>query len=462
MSERNASRAVKLMIEPFQFISYLQWDSHQVFNDHGTLKITGLIAEENRTTYADMATREVWVCAKAMDEQGEEVILFQGVLTHLTVDSLHQYHTMSIEVKTGTYLLDQVPHTRTFQPDERTYQSVINTCLQEADGEFMMHEKEGKTTGGLIVQYKESDFTFILRMAHQLGIVVLPEFKTKGKRLHLGLNQNARTAKLTTYDYAMSSQTADKDSLIRYEQGIYHIKTRDIYELGQAVGFHGRKLFISKVESFLEGSELIHNYTLCALKSAYERPQPHERIRGVSMQASITAVERDLVQIQIHEDENKSQSGHRWFKFATVYSTPDGTGWFVQPEIGDEVRLSFPDACESGAYVGSNVHLETTGGRVNPDHKSFKNKHNKEILLTPESLTLTTNSGLSIELEDSKGITMLSNRAIFIEADGQLHLSSENAEVAVYGDRNITLEQGAAIIEMKDNIEIAGGKINMN
>ena len=462
MSERNASRAVKLLIEPFQFISYLQWDSHQTFNDHATLKITGLISEDKRMEYAEMATREVWVCAKAIDEEDEEVILFQGVLTHLRVDSVHQYHTMSIEVKTGSYLLDQIPHTRTFQQDEMTYQHIIQTCLESSGGEFIMREKQAETTKQLTVQYKESDYSFILRLAHRLGIVVLPEFKTKGKRLNLGLVQNIPATELMTDDYAMSRQGLDKDSLVWYERGVYHIKTRDIYELGQGVRFQRRKLFVSQIESYLQGSELMHQYTLCELKSAYERPQPHEKIRGISMRARITAVERDLVQVQIHEDENKDQSGHRWFKFATVYSTPDGTGWFVQPEKGDETRIIFPDSSEKGAYIASNVHLETSGGRVDPDHKSFKNKHNKEILLTPERLTLTTNNGLSIELEDSKGITMLSDRNIFIKADGQLHISSENAEVAVYGDRNITLQQGAAQIEMKDDIVISGGRIDMN
>ena len=460
-SDRNASRAVKLIVEPFQFISFLQWDCVQAFNNHGTLTIKGLVAEENRMKYVDMATRETWVCAKAIGENDEEIILFQGVLTNLTVDSIHQHHTMSIEIKTGTYLLDQTLHTRTFQPDGMTFQNVINTCIQAAGGQFIMRERQGATTGQLTVQYQESDFAFISRLAHRLGVVVLPEIKTQGKRVLLGLVQNAREGVLISDSYTMSNSSPDMDSLIRYEHGVYHVRTRDIYELGQAVIFQGRRLSVSKVESFLEGSELMHKYTLCMLKSAYERPQPHDQIQGVSMRARVTAVERARVQVQIHEDENRRQSGRRWFDYATVYSSPDGTGWFAQPEIGDEVRLIFPNANESGAYVSSSVHLES-GGRTNPANKSWKNKQNKEILFTPNSLTLTNNGGLSIELDDSKGITINSNRGIFIESDGQLSLNSDNAGITVYGDRSVTIMQGAAQIRLKDAIDIAGGKINMN
>ena len=458
----NAPRAVKLIVKPFQFVNYLQWDCVREINEHGTLKIKGLIAEDNRMKYADMPTQETWVCATAIEDNGGEITLFQGVLTNLTVDTMHQHHTMSIEVKTSTHLLEQTHHTRTFQPDSTTYYDAINTCVQKAGSQFIMREKQGTSTEQFTVQYKESDWSFIKRLAHRLGVVVLPEFKTRGKKLYVGLEQSASGQEITSDNYTMSSGVPNKDSLILYEQGVYHIQTRGIYELGDSVSFQGRNLFVTKVVSSLEGSELIHNYTLCALKSAYEQPKQHEQIKGISMRARVTEVSRDRVKVSIHEDENQGSSGERWFDYATVYSTPDGTGWFAMPEVGDEVRVLFPSADESGAYVASNVHLETSGGRINPDHKSWKNKHNKEILFTPDSLSLTNNSGLSIELNDAKGITINSNRGIFIESDGQLHLNSKNDVITVYGDRNVTIQQGAAQIRMEDGIDVAGGKINVN
>jgi len=465
MSENNkpaAPRAVKLIVEPFQFLNYLQWDCTQLFNEHGTLKIKGLISEDERQKYIDKSMHETWVSAKAIGDNDEEIILFQGVLTNLTVHSLHQHHTMSIEIKTGTYLLDQDRHTRTFQPDETTYDDVINTCLQEVGAQFIMREKQGSPTEQFTVQYQESDWSFIKRLAHRLGVIVAPEFKTQGKKLYVGLDQNGRVQDITTDNYTMSNSIPNKDSLVHYEQGVYHIQTRAIYELGGAVKLQGRKLFVSEVDSSLVGGELVHNYTLCTFKPAYERPLQFEQVKGISMRASVIDVSRDQVQVTIHEDENQGSSGERWFDYATVYSTPDGTGWFAMPEVGDEARILFPNADESGAYVASSVHLETSGGRTNPDHKSWKNKQNKEVLFTPNFLKLTNNNGLSVELDDSEGITVKSNQGIFIEADGQLLLNSKNDSITVYGDRNVMVQQGAAQIKMKDAIDIAGGKINMN
>ena len=456
------SRAVKLIVEPFELINFTKWECDKTINEHGTLKITGLVSEENRVKYIEMGMQETWVSAKAIDEQGKEITLFQGIVTDLVVDSRHEYHTMSIEVKTGTYLLAQTNHTRTFQEDTTTYQEVIETCLNQAGGRFIMREKETETTKQFTVQYKESDWSFIKRLAHRLGIVVLPEFKTEGKKLYLGLNRSIQGTEITTDDYSVSKGLNDKNSLINYEHGIYYIKTRAIYELGQPVIFQERKLFITTIKSYLEGSELIHEYTLSHLKPAYEMPTRNEKIRGVSMKSKVTSVNRAKVQISIHEDENSKSSGFRWFDYATVYSSPDGTGFYAMPEIKDEVRVLFPNADESGAYVVSNVHLETSGGRTNPNHKSFKNKQNKEILFTEDKLLLTNNAGLLVELNDASGITMNSNRNIIIEADGTLLINSENAGITISGKQDVTVSQGASQINMNDAIDIVGGKINMN
>ena len=461
-TNRTDVRAVKLMVEPFQFLSYVEWDISLGFNEHGTLKIKGLVAEKNRMRYLNMASRETWVCVKALDENDEEVILFQGILTKLNVDSMHEHHTMSIEVKTGTHLLDQRRHTRTFQPDNTAYYHVINTCVKEVGGEFTMRERRDQETGRLTVQYEETNWSFINRLAHRLGVVVLPEFKTQGKRFHLGLNQNSQSQEIKSDNYQMESDLANPDSLIRYEHGIYHVRTRSIYELGQSVTLQGRKMVIINVKSYLKGGELVHTYTLGNLKSTYERPLAHEAIKGVSMMAQVTAVERDRLQVSIFEDENKSQSGSRWFDYSTIYSSPDGTGLFFHPEVGDTVRVVFPNANETSAYVANSVHLETHGGRTNPDHKSIKNKHNKEVILAPDFAKLTNNAGLDVELNDAKGIMINSNQGIFIETDGNLHISSDNAGVTIYGDRTVTIQQGSAQINMKDGVDVAGGKINMN
>ncbi|MCL2865844.1 MAG: contractile injection system protein, VgrG/Pvc8 family [Lachnospiraceae bacterium] len=460
-SQAQGFRVTRIEIEPFEFLNFLQWESIQTFNDHGVLRVSGLISSENVSVYDGMVGRDVWPCVKLWNDAGEERIFFHGILTSLLICTKHQVHTMTIEIKTGSFLLDQISHTRTFQDHTVSYQAVIDTCLNVAGGQFMMREKNETQIGQLTVQYKESDWSFIKRLAHRLGVVVLPEFVTQGKRFYLGINPNQRWSEMVSENYTMGQELSDANSLMQKENGVLYVHTRDVYDLGQRVSFAGSGFVVCHVKSFLEGGELVHDYTLSSLKSAYGFRQSFEQVQGVSMLAKVTNVARDRVQVMIYEDENKGRSAPRWFEYATVYSTPDGTGWYNMPEIGDEVRVIFPEAEDAGAYVASNVHLETTGGRVNPDHKSWKNRHGKEILLTPTGMHFTNNQGDSIDIIDNQGIFMKSNGNITLDSEADILLNSQSG-VTVYGDRSVTVQQGAAQINIQNAINIGGGKINMN
>jgi hypothetical protein len=358
--------------------------------------------------------------------------------------------------------LDRIPHTRTFQEDDFTYQSVIEECLSSDDGHFIMREKDSNQTRQFTVQYKESNWEFIKRLSHRLGVVLVPETRTDGRRFYMGVNHSEGGVEIPSNDFSITRSIPEKDSLIIHGMGVYGVKTRHIYELGQFVLLEGKKLVVSRIHSYLEGGELVHEYSLCGLETAYRTRLPCNHLKGVSLKGKVTDVERDKVKVLLHEDENQKNCGERWFDYATVYSTPDGTGWFVMPEIGDEIRLLFPDAEDAWAYVSSNVHLETEGGRINPDHKSWRNKQEKEILFTPDTLLITNNKGLFIELSDDNGITISSNRSIVIESDEAVQINSQNAGVSVYGDRNVAIQQGAASINIQDAINVSGGKINMN
>lgn len=132
------------------------------------------------------------------------------------------------------------------------------------------------------------------------------------------------------------------------------------------------------------------------------------------------------------------------------------------PEIGDEVRVVFPDKDENNVYVASSVHIGAEGGRRNPNEKSWKNKQNKEILFTPDSIIMRNNNGLVLELSDHNGIKMSSNKNITVHADGNIQIKSRNAGIHMSAGSNILMQQGAAKIQMDEAIHINGGKIYMN
>lgn len=164
----------------------------------------------------------------------------------------------------------------------------------------------------------------------------------------------------------------------------------------------------------------------------------------------------------------------KWFPYSTVYSSPDGTGWYCMPEKGDKVRLYFPNEKEEQGYIISSINIGNTGEntvpeggagvtapRTNPDNKSLSNKYNKQIELTPTMIAITNNKGMSITMDDEKGIEIVSDKKITIRSEEELAVVSLNSNVNVEAAESIELVQRDSKIIMKDDVTIEGAKLNV-
>ncbi len=463
-------RAVGLVVEPFNLINILKVEGINELNQHGSLKITGLIEAEKEKAYQEMAEREKWVKVDVVLENGEKNRFFCGLLTSVYLQKENQLSILTLEMKTGSYLLDMGAHTRSFQQTGIFYQEIIDTCLEAADGASILSEKEDSKTQTWFMQYQETDWAFLKRLASHIGVPLIPETRLPGKKLYLGYRFH-RKGELDLWEHyrieqdfgeVELKQALGQPDLWSKDVISYVVSTRELYSLGGRVVFQGKELMVGRVKTRLEGQELYHEYWLITPQRGLVPPYYNTTLAGIALSAKVSAVEKTMVQIELTEDENKGKYGGRWFDYATIYSTPDGTGWYCMPEVGDEVRLVFPDKEEGHAYVVSSVHLGAEGGRDNPQKKFWRNKQNKEIVFTPDAIWLRNNQGLSVELSDTEGIKMVSDKDILLQAEGDIRIKSQGGDIHMAAEKRILLQQGAAKVEVTDAINISGGKIYMN
>lgn len=463
-------KAVKLAVSPFSFISILKLECIKELNQHGVIRITGIIEQENGHEYMSMASEETWVNVYAISENEEMRRFFAGVLTGLWMKMEGQVYVLTIEVNTGSFLLDIRTHTRSFQDPGLLYQDVIRTCLQEEKGNCTVVDKKDKPIGGFLLQYQESDWQFMKRLASYAGTVLIPADHIAERSVYFGYKEQTAIEKLESNSYQMEhnyeayekKKAAGATGLRLADFVSYVVQSREIYDLGAAIQFEGRNFVIGKINSWMKGQELYHEYHLLTKENACLAPIYNSNLKGISLNASVTSVEKTMVTVQIEEDENKAGCGSRLFDYATVYSTPDGSGWYCMPEVGDMVRIVMPSCMEGHAYVASSIHLGAAKGRTNPDEKSWKNRQNKEILFTPDAIVLTNNNGLSLELSDKEGIKAISNKNIMLQADGDIRLTSQNAGIKMAAQTDVLMQQGAAKVEINNDIHISGGKVYMN
>lgn len=462
-------RANRLVVEPFEFVNYMELDCTRNVNQHGVLRMRGLIRQEKEQEYMGLAAKECWVNVKAVSESGEERSFFCGILTGLWIKRDGSARILTIELKTGSFLLDIEPHTRSFQDDGFLYCDVIGACLEPADGKYIMLDKKEEKTGRFLLQYRETDWAFMRRLASYMGVVLMPEDTTPGKKVYFGCKDKDTAGEMDQDHYRLEQEyeeyrkrKAENEDAVSQDFIGYYVRTREVYRLGEKIDFQGHSYMIGGMTSWLSGQELYNEYHLISKKRGSLPAFYNGKLAGVSLKAEVTAVRNTMVQVSIGEDENKRNCKSRFFDYATVYSTPDGAGWYCMPETGDMVRLVFPDEKEGNAYVAGSVHIGTAGGRTDPDQKSWKNRQGKEILFTPDSIVLRNNKGMSVELSDGEGISLSSDKDITVQADGDVKIVSQGGGVHMSAPDNILVRQGAAKIQMSDAINISGGKVYMN
>lgn len=445
-------REERIIIDPFEFISYLEFRSFKAFNNHSMLKIRGVVKKDNAFRYIKMAEQELWI--KVILQSGDiNRIFFQGVIVELSMEMEGNLYMIEFVAKSGSFLLDIDKHIRSFQSAEIEFRHMTDMCLEKyINSSCIWLEEINENIKDFVMQYEETDWDFIKRICSWKEKVVYPVSHMQGIKFAIGLKKG-EIRKLESNNFIVKADSCGYT---------YIVSDREVYDIGEFVLFNGIEMCVCKVISKMEGNELYHQYHLRKEKQIKIQLMRNKELRGVSIAADVLAVEGDMVKIKILDDENYAKSGSRWFSYATVYSTPDGTGWYCMPEVGDRVRIMFPDNEEKNAYIVSAVHMKNSQARCNPDYKSFMNKQHKEILFTPDAIILRNNKGMEFLMKDGEGITISSDKDITLLAENEICISSNSSNITVEAEEAIALQQGNAKLSLSEGIKMTGGKINMN
>lgn len=446
-----------IIVKPFQFIDYIEITGSQSIGRHGKFKITGHISPEKEQEYFNLMLEETWVHVDAVTYAGIVKHIFKGMILNADIEKVGETCVLTLELIAGSYLMDRVRHIRSFQDEGISYSTMLDTITREYYNRgYRMLVGEEETIPGFLLQYNETDWEFARRLASHFGVDIYPDSTYEGTKVCFGEPESGISAKINTNEYSVEKRDDEACS--------YVVSLRELFYVGDWLEFNGRRVWIWEVTTKLVGNELEHTYRFVQKNGIKVGKKYNERCTGVSLLGTVTAVEKDKVQIELEKDENKEASGARWFAYMTPYSSPDGTGWYCMPEIGDSIRLHIPSPDESEAYVLNAVHMDSADSseRQNPDYKSIMNKQGKEILLTPKSLIMTNNAGISIEILDDEGIRITSNKDITLNAADSIEITSASSKLELYAKQKLVLQQGNTQMNMDKDMRIYGARLNLN
>ena len=462
----------------------------QQMNEHGTFYFKALLPEEKKDSYVINNSQGSNVSLSVRETDGNRDILFQGIVQDVKVKAIQGSYYMEVYAISYSYLLDIGKKSRSFQNKQMLYSELLNQVAADyADAAFRDVITQNASIGQFIVQYEETDWEFSRRLASHFHTGLVNDVLINCPRCYFGVPDNGKL-NLETVNYVVKQDigkylklsNSGISGLSEHDFIYYEVETYSPADIGDEVQFQGQTLYVYQIMARMEKGIFVYHLTLTTRKGMSQLHQWNERIAGASLNAKIVAIKNDQVKVSLEIDEI---SGHNpgklcFFPYSTIYSSQDGSGWYCMPEIGDSVRVYFPDGVEEHSYAISSVHEEVnnsspgrgsdsvsggsgeySGQRDDPSVKSLRNQDGKEIRLTPGGIYIIAD-GTVITLTDEGGVLITSDKDIEFKSDQNIVLSAEE-NINIIGLTGVDLScNETASVKIEEDIKVTGQEVKSN
>lgn len=396
--------------------------------------------------------------------------LFFGIVTDMNVKTVGKQCIVYLEAMTGSYQMDLYPRNRSFQDTALTSRQLVEKIMEPYDGQSkVLFSVPDEELGQIMVQYQESDWTFLNRVLSRYDAGVYVDSANPGISLRLGLMDTEEDADWDRLPYKV---TRDMTPAGREKplpgQLCYEVDTYDILPMGEKVRFHDQDLYIGRITRSIRQGLLVSSYSLYFQEGLAVPPRANPYLSGVSINGTVADVKRNTVQVKLETDALTEYRRQYFYPFSTVAASPDGSGWYCMPKQGDRVRIFFPTDDESEGYAIANVMGESAPSQGssmgNPDAKDITMPDGKAVRFVP--------GGIQLAVGEDKGTVTLTNdgraevrtdRDIAISAAEVVCLTTEGTmEVTAGTQIQIVSDAGGSLYMTGDAVEIHASAIENN
>ncbi len=460
--------------------SISRFEMYQEKNAHAMCILEGMAADGKGDEFVRENNREkqVEIFLDGGEAGEKKTLLFVGILGELSVFQDGSSHPFKMVLYSATKWMDLEKKSRSFQNIHMTYESLVKQIVSEYDGGDLIDRLSfGKETGELIVQYEETDWEFIKRMASHFNGSILAASGFGSPKIFFGVEKEIDAGKLEQFSYWIEKRF---DQYREWSAGGYQdygevdsirfrMKSQSYYELGSRVTYHSTPLYIGRIDGRLEKGEIIFQYTLYTEKGMGQPKQYAEHLRGISIPAEVLTSVRDKIKVKLDIDTTQDVETAWEFPYETLYTAGGEGGWYCMPEKGDRVMVYFPGKKESEA-VGTGSSRDGKAGKertAGPEIKFFRTIYGKEIRFTPESVEIicedrkTGKKKTQITLHEDNGVEIYSKGDITVSSGGRIRLEAED-EIEISASERISLHCKKGTIQMDSKIDIAGPDVRIN
>ena len=400
----------------------------------------------------------------------KDTVLFQGYISNLSLRTTIDETILTIDLLDAACLLNLKYETCSFQKLTDKYEEVLKTAVKDSGGKVNLKVTD-KAIEKMIVRLNETSWQFIKRMASHFNAMVFTDITAEKPLVTVGLPESKQTIEIEdaqvtynfddeTFQFINSNDKLKAKGAKVINEDFASVNVGNVFKylnLADTVKLNKKEYFVKSLSFRLVEYLLTANYTLVGKTAFFVPISAQKNIYGRVFRAQVKKVEKDKIQAHLIDVDEKYTEGTTWFPFATAYSSADGSGWYVMPEVDDYVRILFPSIDTSDAFALSSIN---TAPLKEPKNKSLKAPGGREILLTDKGVEIIAEHQKTfIQLDKDKGINIVSAKDIVINADGNVSFDAKG-KIQMISQKEITAQSGQSHVKILANqIDMGGSNI---
>lgn len=408
---------------------------------------------------------------KAKDET-----IFCGLIGAYNVSFLDVY-SIRLVVFSHTIELDIKSKRRSFQNKNQSYKRLFeNIVKKEYNGDVFDVCSKGKTLNRVVIQYDETDWAFLTRMASYLDVALYPDILSHKPKLYIGI-PNGEEIQSENFSRFGMVRTLTESKGMKLNSKLFstvkeiseidftaHALTSDeFYPVGTEFLIQGATYKIIQCTLTTSNQIISKVYVMQKYEGCKVKTFSKESFTGLVLFGEILQMKNDKIQVclDIDKDRQKDEKNAYWFPMSTFYASQGGTGMYVMSEKGERVSLYFSDAYDTQPIIKM-VHRRNTQQNPqmkNTDNKYFSNQSGRSLQMSKKELSFTINPGsFFLNFDDSQGVHFESNEEIQLHSQENLNFQGTN--IQMQAGNEILLESNGSSLVLDNITHIKGGRIS--
>lgn len=347
-------------------------------------------------------------------------VIFKGFIEKCKFMNSLGVNTCYIEAVSMTAKLDIDRNSRLFQDKEERISSVFKKVTRGLSTNIYYNAEVSKQ-GRLLLQYNETDWDFLNRVAGYSGQLIISDYKSDKISLYYGIPYNEEAVYIraeyfeTVFEMDFDSRNGYIYDGSRLSADMYYMaESYEDYDLGRKVSFKDQILYILEKEAETREGYIIFIYRLCSKQVIRAREQFNENITGNSITGEVVDVREEDIYIKCDIDQSGSICPFAWLPVT-------GNTLYCMPEKGSKVQLYFGDRDESSINFACDIVGGIKMGFAN-NEKGLTTMSKKAMFISKDAVKIAGSSLLSLS---SSFIQLAGSEEVRIAAKGNVEIKAE-------------------------------------